>query len=80
MGKRTRMSKEFQIGDIVGNSPITVIEENRYTTEAGTHIYKMITTEEVKRREVKTDDQGEYVQTFFSKIIERPGKREATNE
>lgn len=74
------MSKEFQIGDIVGKSPIIEIEEHRHTAEAGTHIYKMITTEEVKRREVKTDDQGEYVQTFFSKIIERPGKREATNE
>lgn len=70
------MSKEFQIGDIVGNSPIIEIEEHRHTTEAGIHVYKMVSTAEVKRREVKTDDQGEYVQTLFSKIIERPGKRE----
>lgn len=70
------MSKEFQIGDIVGNSPITVIEENRRTTATGTSVYKMISTAEVTRREVKFDDQGEYVQTLFSKVIERPGKRE----
>jgi|LSQX01.1.fsa_nt_gb hypothetical protein len=43
----------------------------------------MISTAEVKRREVKTYEQGEFVQTLFSKIIERPGKRperEAENE
>lgn len=70
------MSKEFQIGDIVGNSPITLIEEHRRMAATGTHVYKMVSTAEVKRREVKVDDQGEYVQTLFSKIIERPGKRE----
>lgn len=70
------MTNKFQIGDIVGNSPITAIDEHRRTTTTGTSVYKMISTAEVKRREVKNDDQGEYVQTFFSKAIERPGKRE----
>lgn len=68
------------LGDIVGNSPIIEIEEHRHTTGAGTHVYKMISTAEVKRREVKTDDQGEYVQTYFSKVIERTGKREVKDE